>query len=145
MLPCNWFANETIYVLMQHNIVPSGRISQRKDKDSIEKARLIARHSGFVRYDPEIIAEPFKVVEDSTSFMKDSERFHTDTAGESKREREEKLLQKKRIEEIKRANAMTAEEERWKREIEKTEMEEKRWEALRSNPENTKAKANAER
>lgn len=51
------------------NIVPQGRTSQSKDKDVIEKTRLMERKAGFVKYEPDTILKPFEIDQKSEAYM----------------------------------------------------------------------------
>ena len=74
--------------------------------------------------------------------MKDSERFHTDVSGEEKRYRDLCYQKNKLIEEYKRTDKINRDELKWKNEIEKYDNEIAKWEQIRSDSTNLKAKRN---
>ncbi len=57
-----------------------------QDKTSLEKSRLSERREKFVRY--EDISNPTEQAKNTLGYLDDTERFHTDTAGDSRAARD---------------------------------------------------------
>lgn len=87
----------TIYVLSQ---------------ESLEKARLEARREAHYRYERTVepITEP---APQALAFMSDADRFHSDTAGEEKKLRDQRLYHREAILDAKRTEFMDRETSRW--------------------------------
>ncbi|TMW69485.1 hypothetical protein Poli38472_001641 [Pythium oligandrum] len=113
------------------NNIPARSREQRiavKDKEQWEKDRLKQRKEGFVRVDTSVTGSAMLVyTEGSQGYMRDADRFHSDTAGEEKAAREERNARVKIGQERKRYDTVQREIIRWKEmDVAKAE-EERKW------------------
>eukprot|EP00164_Ancoracysta_twista_P004772 GFYU01006462.1.p1 GENE.GFYU01006462.1~~GFYU01006462.1.p1 ORF type:complete len:214 (-),score=68.13 GFYU01006462.1:126-767(-) len=116
------------------NVRPRGRNERRQNfnRDVLEKARLGSRREGFHRYD-----DPGNVVTMDSNpmvpgFMSESDRFHTDTAGEEKRRREQYLQKYDEMIDHKRERALQREEDRWHKLEDEARAEQERADSLKN-------------
>ena len=82
----------------------------RQVKTTLEKTRLMQRRECFVRY--EDIGNPTEPAKNSLSYIDDAHRFHTDTAGDIKVERDRVVQRREEKFENKRNNYLSREETR---------------------------------
>lgn len=72
----------------------------KQDKTTLEKSRLAQRKEKFIRYvDP---GPPTEMQAGAVGFLPDADRFHSDTAGEEKRWRDQTIQRREDIYENKR-------------------------------------------
>jgi hypothetical protein len=118
------------------NLVPRPREERRalSNKDLLEKQRLASRREGFSRYH----YQENIVVPDATAagFLSDADRFHTDTAGEEKREREAVNQRRSHMVETTRQMRVAREEDRWKKMEDMERDESQRWASLAGSSKN---------
>lgn len=93
-------------------LAPQGRQSRRKNREAIEKELLRARNSNYERYGDEI-EEPLKIIRGVPSYMSESDRFHTDVAGEAQRQRQADALKKDQMIRNLRDERLHRENVRW--------------------------------
>lgn len=91
---------------------PRTRAMSRRNRDQIEKELLVARNSNFERHSEEILA-PFEINQQTALFMSDSDRFHTDVAGEARRQRQNARQQKDQTISHLREERLEREQRRW--------------------------------
>lgn len=102
------------------SIVPKTRKQRKeaKDKVALEKSRLDSRVGFEARMHqanaPATTAGLTQFVKGGAGWMSNSDRFHTDTAGEEKLERNEKYKKQMEAIDYRRNKAINREEERWK-------------------------------
>lgn len=111
-------------------MVPQGRTAQRRNRESIEKGLLRARNSNFERYGPEI-EDPYLVERGVPSYMSDSDRFHTDTAGEAKKQREVEYDRKNQAAANLRGERLMKDNTRWEAMEEQARIQEEYMHQLR--------------
>lgn len=117
-----------------HNIKPRTRNERLsvKDKESWEKDRLARRKGGFVRIDTSVTgAAMTEYCTNAQGYMADAERFHTDTAGEAKIEREAKNTRQRMIVDQKRFDHLEKDEKRWQKLEQKQVDEDAKWDRHR--------------
>ncbi|DAZ95961.1 TPA: hypothetical protein N0F65_009262 [Lagenidium giganteum] len=118
-----------------YNNIPARTREQRiavRDKETWEKDRLRMRKGGHVRIDTSVTGSAMLVyAPNSQGYMCDADRFHTDTAGEEKLQREEHNARVKISQEKKRYDSVHREISRWKEMDAATALEEKKWEHYR--------------
>ena len=92
---------------------PNVRAAPRS-REQMEKAMLAARREQHQRHDPAAIASPLSVQPSAKGMhLPDAQRFHSDTAGEAKRERDNKAAQEAARLAQRRDNNLAREEKRW--------------------------------
>lgn len=119
-----------------HNINPRSRAERRAvcDKESWEKERLKQRKEGFVRIDPNVSGHAMTEYDTrAQGFCSDADRFHTDTAGEQKRHRDQELLRQRLMADRKRTDNMQREEQRWNKIETELEQDTAKWNEHREN------------
>jgi len=94
------------------NLPPKGRQGRRRCREEIEKTFLRGRVEGFQRYGKEI-EEPFGIEKSACMYMDDGDRFHTDTAGEAKKERQQDRDYKQALWNAKLRDNADRENQRW--------------------------------
>ena len=72
----------------------------------------------------------------------DADRFHTDTAGEAKKQRDDRAAAAKALTDQKRAVRIVGEEQRWEAFEQRDQAEADRWNAIRADEKNTMARRN---
>ena len=83
----------------------------RQDKTCLEKSRLSERREKFVRY--EDIGNPTEQAKNTLGYLDDTERFHTDTAGDIRAEHDKSIQRREDVFDHKRNVFLGREEERW--------------------------------
>ena len=126
------------------NNIPARTREQRiavKDKETWEKDRLRQRKEGFVRIDTSVTGSAMLVyAPQSQGFLSDADRFHSDTAGEEKMHRDERVARSKIFEEKKRFDSGQREIKRWKDMDQVAAEEAQKWQSYRDA--GTKARRN---
>lgn len=117
------------------NNIPARSREQRlaiKDKELREKDRLQQRKEGFARIDTSVMGSAMLVYEPkSQGHMSDADRFHSDTAGEERAYREERMMRTRMQQERKRIDTVQREVTRWKDMDAASAQEEKKYELYR--------------
>lgn len=117
------------------NNIPARTREQRnalQDKEQREKERLRTRKEGFVRIDTSAAGSAMLVyAATSQGFMSDADRFHSDTAGEERAQREAHNARAKTHLERRRVDSVQREVARWKDMDAASAVEEQRLHALR--------------
>lgn len=107
----------------------------RQDKTSLEKSRLSERREKFVRY--EDIGNPTEPVKNTLSYLDDTERFHTDTAGDIRADREKIIQKREEMFAQKRNACLTREEERWSKMENERKMQQEKLQMMQNSTKGT--------
>jgi hypothetical protein len=83
----------------------------KQDKTTLEKSRLLDRREKFVKY--EDIGPVTEPAYGTVQHMDDSNRFHSDTAGEEKSQRDSVVERREQVYDNKRNRFLDREEGRW--------------------------------
>ena len=122
------------------NIKAKSRVERKtvKDKVALERSRLMARSGWQARMHqkncPETTAQLTQCRAGDEGFMSNSERFHSDVAGEEFRMRAEKYKKSKEAQIFKRERARIRDEERWAANEKMQNEEELKLQRMRENP-----------
>jgi hypothetical protein len=122
------------------NIKAKTRIERKtaKDKVALERSRLMARSGWQARIHqkncPETTAQLTQCKPGDEGFLSDSERFHSDVAGEEFRLRADKYRKANEAQIFKRERARVRDEERWAANEKLQNLEEAKLQRMRENP-----------
>ena len=122
------------------NIKAKSRVERKtvKDKVALERSRLMARSGWQARMHqkncPETTAQLTQCRAGDEGYMSNSERFHSDVAGEEFRMRAEKYKKSKEAQIFKRERARIRDEERWAANEKMQNEEELKLQRMRENP-----------
>eukprot|EP01038_Epipyxis_sp_PR26KG_P016409 gene16409-22374_t len=119
------------------NIRPKSRKERYglKDKVALEKSRIDTRVGWEARLHqanaPATSSQLTSCTAGSAGFISNSDRFHSDTAGEEYQIRQDQLERKKQVAEFKRNNVIKRDSDRWSAMEQKAKEEDDRWQAMR--------------
>jgi hypothetical protein len=122
------------------NLKPKTRQERRgsKDKVALERSRLMARAGWEARMHqknaPETTAGLTSCRPGDEGYMSNADRFHSDTAGEALKEREEESIKKHAAHQFRRNNAKNRDENRWEKTEQQQHNDEARIQLIRENP-----------
>ncbi|OWZ17273.1 hypothetical protein PHMEG_0008812 [Phytophthora megakarya] len=120
----------------EFNNIPARSREQREavcDKEQREKERLRDRKEGFVRVDTSVTGSAMLVyTPESQGYMRDADRFHSDTAGEERVVREHARARARMQQDRRRREAVERDVRRWDALDAASAEDRRRWDALRA-------------
>eukprot|EP00472_Partenskyella_glossopodia_P010584 CAMPEP_0197526214 /NCGR_PEP_ID=MMETSP1318-20131121/16811_1 /TAXON_ID=552666 /ORGANISM="Partenskyella glossopodia, Strain RCC365" /LENGTH=215 /DNA_ID=CAMNT_0043080279 /DNA_START=132 /DNA_END=779 /DNA_ORIENTATION=+ len=108
------------------NVKPRGR-SVARHREGIEKQRIAQRRAQHLRYDPNVVQNPFAIEKNASFYLPETHRFQLmGAAAEEKRLRDCSVHAKRQYIISKRSNNVVKEKNRWKEEEQKKHIEHQR-------------------